>query len=97
MCASVADSIEALSNLGIMHQKCIKKIHSHHLLASLLNASFFKPTEDSIQSISLQQHLNLDIVQDGWKMYSTENEFKKLQKYIGSEWRLSYVNEDFKV
>ena len=36
------------------------------------------------------------VLEDGWTIFQPENEFSRLVQR-GDEWRISYVNKDFKV
>lgn len=38
-----------------------------------------------------------NIIEDGWTAFRPETEFNKLVTTCGDEWRISYVNHDFRV
>ncbi|ESN91759.1 hypothetical protein HELRODRAFT_108507 [Helobdella robusta] len=52
---------------------------------------------DICLSYPFYNRVPIEMLEDGWHAYTVETEFSRIQNFVAYEWRLSYVNKNYKV
>ena len=83
---NVADSLEKLSAIGMYIVICITILES---------SSFF--VVDISCHFAFYYTPGFKAIENGWAMFRPEEEFAKIIHRSDSDWRISYLNQDFQV